>query len=142
LSVGLWLSLLLLLLALAAIHVCESERLRRITSVAGPSWLLLLLLHRPLHKIVIILTSWPPLLCLLLSIATLTNVVAVAGMRLLVGELLIDHVELGSNFFNFIIRLNVVVAAIINKLLAILLVALVIVFLLLVVHARTSLVAS
>jgi hypothetical protein len=143
LTIGLWLRLLLLLLALATIHVCESERLRRITSVAGPSWLLLLLLHRPLHKIVIILPSWPPLLLrLLLSIATLTNVVAVARMRLLVRELLVDHVELGSNFFNFIISLNIVMAAIVQKLLAVLLVTLVVVFLLLVVHTRTSLVAS
>lgn len=140
-SVGLWLRLSLLLL-LAAIHVCESERLRRIAAgvAASPSLLLLLLLHRPLHKVVIVLTTSSPLLLLIIG-ATLSNVVAVAGVRLLVGELLVDQVKLGSNIFNLIVGLNVVVAAVVNELLAVLFIALVVVFLL-DVHAGTSLVAS
>jgi len=71
----------------------------------------------------------------------LTNVVAVRWVSLLVRELLVDVVELGSNYFNFIVSLNIVMAAVVKELLAIFFVAFVVVFLLLSIHSRTSLAA-
>lgn len=118
-EIGVLLLLLLLRLPLSSslptVHVCESERLRRIT-VASPSLLLLLLLHRSLHKVIIVLLSSPRLrLRLLLHIVAigLSNVVAVTWVRLL--ELLINHLKLRSKLLNLIIRLNIIMCSIVNE---------------------------
>ena len=115
-----------------SIHVRESVRLRRI-SLARPPLLLLLLLDGPVHKVVIVVLPPPGLL--LHIVVAISWVTRVTWMSLL-SKLLVG-VELSSNFLDFVVGLDVVVAAIVHKFIAVVL-ALIIVIL--TVHAWTRLV--